>query len=243
MSSTYPWNNKHLAARCIDKKLDNLCISKLEEKPWLRISFSALTKVEKVQVFNRKHPKYAGRVKGAEVTLWKEGNKEKECGVITYIAVATFPSQSYLIDCSSDQLSDSVQIQLPETKYLNLMEVFVLTKTPPDRTSLCSTTKANVTDCQMLPGGLKEGDVITILMFYGDEHNFMVWLDEDINNRLMLLSYQYTSQQFFMNSKRDGDNEHEEDIESGDSLLLENNMLVIKINVTTHKEPLQSHRE
>ena len=60
----------------------------------------------------------------------------------------------------------------------------------------------------------------------------MVWLDEDINNRLMLLSYQYTSQQFFMNSKRDGDNEHEEDIESGDSLLLENNMLVIKINVT-----------
>ena len=115
------WSNQNLAARCIDKKLDNLCISKLEEKPWLRISFSALTKVEKVQVFNRRHPSYAGRIEGAEVTLWKEGNKEKECGVITYIAVATLPSQSYLIDCSSDQLSDSVQIQLPGTKHLNLM--------------------------------------------------------------------------------------------------------------------------
>ena len=163
MSSQYSTESK--ASRCIDKRVSSMeqgCYTDWQTDPWLKISFSTITKVKRVQIFNRKDC-CSERLAGAEVTLWSEGGQIKSCGTITF---SSFQSQSYLINCGSNQLADTVQILLPgDRKLLNLHEVLVLTETPPVGAASCLLAKTNELFCTLPSVGLEDGDAITVLFF------------------------------------------------------------------------------
>ena len=110
------------------------------------------------------------------MTLWSEGGLIKSCGTITF---SSFQSQSYLIDCGSNQLADTVQILVPgDRKLLNLHEVLVLTETPPVGAASCLLAKTNELFCTLpRPSvGLEDGDAITVLFFYSTAEAFSISL-------------------------------------------------------------------
>ena len=244
MSSQY--DKKWEASKCIDKRMSaitNIYMCHSADNPidpWLKITFSYPTKVDKVQIFNRNDgsDECAARVDNAEITLWKEGSKILSCGTITYIPISTFPSQSYLVDCGSDQEADTVQIQLPGQEFLNLNEVFVLTKTPPARVASCSTASASDSFCTLPKTGLKDGDVITFLLFYAKEGPFNIrLLDEEGTDSLYYYFKNYIQSiqtyQYVVNSRAANGKWGVEIKQSG--ALLENMMVEVEIKLTaTH---------
>ena len=96
------------------------------QKQWLKVTFAGLAKVEEVQIFNRRGKDADYRINGAEITLWSGDTQVKSCGTLSYSSTVNFPSQSYLINCGSDQLADTVKIEQPKVDFLNLMEVYLL---------------------------------------------------------------------------------------------------------------------
>ena len=234
MSSQY---GKFEAASCIDKRMSNLtymCHTQNQTGPWLKILFKNPAKVEKVQIFNRNTSGFTSkRVDNAEVTLWNEGNKMNFCGSISYIPLSNLSSQSYLIDCGSNQLADTVQIQLPGKGILNLYEVFVLTKTPPAGAASCL-KNSGVSSCPFTNVGLEDGDVITVLFFYTTAEKFSISLsDEQGDLPLFFTNYYSETYQYVIGSKTGGAWGTDQKRQKG--ALLENIMVEVEIKVTaTH---------
>ena len=135
------------------------------------MTFAGLARVEKVQIFNRADVELsAKRIASAEITLWSGDAQVKSCGTLSYNTTVNFPSQSYLINCGSDDLADTVKIEQPTKDFLNLLEVYVLTKTVPQHALTCSKSKYILgrkhMKCPISAGGLAVGDVISALVFY-----------------------------------------------------------------------------
>ena len=141
------------------------------------MTFAGLARVEKVQIFNRADEEFsAKRIASAEITLWNGDTQVKSCGTLSYITTENFPSQSYLINCGSADLTDTVKIEQPTKDFLNLLEVYVLTKTVPQHALKCSKSKyilgRKYMKCPISAGGLAVGDVISALVFYEQGNQF-----------------------------------------------------------------------
>ena len=192
--------------------------------------FKVNLQVEKVQVFNRidndigKSRTVSKRTDKAEITIWKEDSQVKSCGTLHYIDVATLPSQSYLFDCGSTELADSVKIQLPGTEYLNVAEVFVLTKTAPEFHATCSNSDT-VSECGL--AGLEEGDVLTALIFYGKDR-FRFEFRDDASNAYVWFTPKDEPNKLSFNTVKAG---HWGTPVSYPITLLKNEMREIKISV------------
>ena len=149
-------------------------------KQWLKVTFAGLAKVEKVQIFNRRGKAVDYRINGAEITLWSEDTQVKSCGTLSYSTTESFPSQSYLINCGSDQLADTVKIEQRTEDFLNLMEVYVLTKAAPQHALKCSESEyiagRKYMKCPILAGGLAVGDVVSALVFFEHGEGFILRL-------------------------------------------------------------------
>ena len=226
------------ASRCIDKQMSSrtyLCATDNQTGPWLKILFKNPAKVEKVQIFNRNElDDSSKRVDNAEVSLWNKGKKINSCGSIRYIPLSTLISQSYLIDCRSNKLADTVQIQLPGEEILNLYEVFVLTKTPPACAASCS--KGSIVSlCQLTKVGLEDGDIITVLFFYTKAEKFFISLRDDQGTMpLVFTNYYNGTYQYVIGSKTvEGEMSRwgtDQEIRPG--ALLEQIMVEVEIKVT-----------
>ena len=170
------------------------------QRQWLKVTFAGLAKVEKVQIFNRADQEISTkRIAGAEITLWNGDTQVKNCGTLLYSTMENLPSQSYLINCGSDQLADSVKIEQTTEEYLNLMEVYVLTKTAPQHALTCSQSDYSSgkkhMKCPISAGGLAVGDVISALVFYKHGEGFylrLVGTQSQVNSYLLKLRYRET---------------------------------------------------
>ena len=222
------------AANCIDKDWSTYCLTQREvgKSQWLKISFSPTT-VDKVQLFNRinlDRPEVSKRINDTEVTLWSGVDQVKSCGTLTYIPDANLPSQSYLIDCGSNQLADTVQIQAATGKHLNYFEVFVLTKTPPDQALTCSEIRDRKAYYNLPLGGLRDGNVFTILMFYGSKGDFFISLLASNKSIPLHIEYREESDQQYTLVSYDGSTWKGHTKMKG--TIAHNMMLEVKINVT-----------
>ena len=178
------------------------------QRQWLKVTFASLAKVEKIQIFNRADEEIsAKRIAGAEITLWNGDTYVQSCGNLSYSTTANLPSQSYLINCGSDKLADTVKIEQNITDYLNLMEVYVLTKTAPQHAPTCSqseySTGRTYMTCPISAGGLAVGDVISALVFYEHGEGFHLRL-VGTQVKCFLLQLRYREAKGWTTNKKDG---------------------------------------
>ena len=155
--------------------------------------FSNPAKVEKVQIFNRKAKEVSSkRIAGAMISLLNEDKEVESCENLKYENLMSLPSQSYLINCGSDDLADTVKIKQPTAESLNLMEVFVLAKTSPQRALYCqvSTYQPSYIICKMAAEGLAVGDKITALVHYEHGQRLLIYLRHANDNIPCYLKYE-----------------------------------------------------
>ena len=208
-------------------------------KQWLKVTFAGLAKVEKVQIFNRADVESCSeRIASAEITLWNGDTQVKNCGTLPYSTMENLPSQSYLINCGSDQLADTVKIELePTEEYLNLMEVYVLTKTAPQHALTCSQSEYSSgrkhMKCPISAGGLAVGDVISALVFYKHGEGFHLRL-VGTQVKFVLLQLRYKEAIGWTTNKRGAEaSSWGVQTKPSGSILLHKILLEIKITVTT----------
>ena len=208
------------------------------QRQWLKVTFASLAKVEKIQIFNRADEEIsAKRIAGAEITLWNGDTYVQSCGNLSYSTTANLPSQSYLINCGSDKLADTVKIEQNITDYLNLMEVYVLTKTAPQHAPTCSqseySTGRTYMTCPISAGGLAVGDVISALVFYEHGEGFHLRL-VGTQVKCFLLQLRYMEAKGWTTNKKDADaSSWAGQTNPSGSILPHKVLLAIKITVTT----------
>lgn len=195
--------------------------------------FSNPAKVEKVQIFNRKAKEVSSkRIAGAMISLLNEDEEVKRCENLKYENLMSLPSQSYLINCGSDDLADTVKIKQPTAESLNLMEVFVLAKTAPQRALQCrvSISQFPYIICKMASDGLAVGDVITVLVHYEYGERLLISLRHDANDNIPCYLMYEKDKGWSSNNRNNGTWGTRTD-PSG-SILPDKILLAIKITIT-----------